>query len=275
MVGARPRCEVVRGESGGLGAPGIHDPHLRPVPQRPERVHRIGHGDRVSVGHDRVAADVHHEPGPVVVGPGVEGDRPADQVGHEDLGGAVDGQRAEPRGGADGAVQRLGHAVPGRVHAHAAAEEDADRGRAVAIDDGAQPGAEVVQARLPRRRAEAAVDPHQRPFEPLGVVVHRRQRPSLGAGVAVREGVVAIAPDPDDPVALDVDEDPAHRGADPAEAPDGADLPRRHPADTASSAAPGPGTSASSAAATISSASARSRNPPATAPSAASVTAST
>ena len=131
---------------------------------------------------------------------GVEAGEAADLVGHEHLRGAVDGQGTETRRGAHRPVQRLGGPVAGRVHADTAAEEDADRLRSVAVDDGAQPGAEVVEARVPRRGLQGrglqgVARPHQRMLEPVGVMVQSRQRPSLRAGVAVRERVVVVTAD--------------------------------------------------------------------------------
>jgi hypothetical protein len=49
-------------------------------------------------------------------------------------------------------------------------------------------------------------------------MVHLGERSPLGTRVAVRQRMVLIAPDPHDLVARDVDEDPADRGADSAEA---------------------------------------------------------
>ena len=87
--------------------------------------------------------------------------------------------------------------------------------------------AEVVEAGVPCRRLQAAVDAHERLFESLGVVMHLRQGPSLRTRVAVRERVVLVSAHPNDLVAVDVDEDAADRGADPAEAPHGAQIARR------------------------------------------------
>ena len=63
-----------------------------------------------------------------------------------------------------------------------------------------------------------AVDPHLRAFQTVGMVVHLRQRAALRAGVAAGERVVLVAADADHLVPFDVDEDAAHRRADPAEA---------------------------------------------------------
>ena len=215
--GARSRCDAGR----------------RPRPRHElasarMRRHRIRDRDRVAVRHDRVAADEHDERRTVVVGPSAERDRAADEVGHQHLGGAVDGERAELGRRADRREQRLRHAVAGRVHAVAAAEEHADRGRPVALDDLAHAVAEVVEARVPGGVAELAVDPHHAGARAVGVVVHLRERAALRAGVAVRERVVLVAADAHDVVARHVDEDPAHRGADPAEAPDRAHVAVAH-----------------------------------------------
>ena len=52
------------------------------------------------------------------------------------------------------------------------------------------------------------------------MVVHLWQRPSLRAGVTLREGVFAVAAHASDYVAVGLDDDAAHRGADPTEASD-------------------------------------------------------
>jgi hypothetical protein len=176
------------------------------------------------VGDDGVDADEHDQPGVLDVDVGIEARGAAHQIGHQHLGGAVDGQRAEPRPCADRSVQRLAHPVTRRVHADPAAEEDADRVRAVLVDDGAEPDAEVVQARFPGRRLQEGTHSHQRTFHSVRVVMHLRERPSLRARVAVRQRVAPIAAHPHDPVTRHVDEDPAHGRADPAEAPYGFDL---------------------------------------------------
>ena len=67
---------------------------------------------------------------------------------------------------------------------------------------------------------QPAVDAHLRPLDPIGVVVHLRQRASLRACVALRQRVLAVAAHTGHHVAVDVYEDSAHRGADAAEASD-------------------------------------------------------
>ena len=146
---------------------------------------------------------------------------PADQVGHQHLGGAVDGQRAELRRRAD--ARRAAPAPCGN--------RPRPCRRRCRRTRRPRPGpcsSTIARTRAPRSSRQSshvvglqrAVDPHQRPLDAIRMVVHLRQRPALGARVPVRQRVVRVAAHPDDLVALDVDEDPAHRRADPAEAPD-------------------------------------------------------
>ena len=53
-----------------------------------------------------------------------------------------------------------------------------------------QAGAEVIQAARPMRRPGVAVNPHPGAFEPVGVMVHLRQRPAFRAGVPLRQRVL-------------------------------------------------------------------------------------
>jgi len=136
------------------------------------------------MGHDRVDAHVDDQLGALLVEMGVEAGKATDLMGHQHLRRAVDGQGTEPRGRANREEQGLGHPVPGRVHADAAAEEHADRPRPVGVDDGAQPRGEVIEAGVPRRGLEAVAAPHQRTFQTIGVMVQLRECTPFGAGVA-------------------------------------------------------------------------------------------
>ena len=113
-----------------------------------------------------------------VIGPAAQRDRAAHEVGDQHLGGAVDGERAELGRGADLGVQRLGHAVAGGVHAVAAAEEDADRSRAVLVDDRTALGRRDRRGTRPRSWAAA-----RRRRAPVGV----RADPGGGASAGGRD----------------------------------------------------------------------------------------
>ena len=171
-----------------------------------------------------VDPDVQDEVGPLVVDVRREAGEPADEMGHERLGRPVDRQRAELGRAPDGAEERLHHPIAGGVHAEAAAEVHADRLRPVSIDDRAEPVTEIVEAGLPRRRSQLPVHSSHRPLDPVRVVVHLRECPSLRAGVAVRQRMLLVAAHAHDPITGDVDDDPADGRADPAEAPYRADL---------------------------------------------------
>ena len=167
----------------------------------------------MAVGDDRIHADVEHESRSLVVDVCGEAGEAADDLRDECLGGAVDRERAELRPCADGLVQGFHHPVAGRVHAQAAAEVDADHVGSVPVDDRAQPCTEIVEAGFPRHGGQLPVDPHHRLLDAIGVVMNGRQCPALGASVATREGMIGVAAHPRDLVALDVDDDPAHRSA--------------------------------------------------------------
>jgi hypothetical protein len=64
--------------------------------------------------------------------------------------------------------------VAGGVHTEPAAEVHADRRGAMLGDDRAQPVADVVEPRVPRRGLHLPVDPHHRPLDPVGMVVDLR-----------------------------------------------------------------------------------------------------
>jgi hypothetical protein len=220
VVGARPGCKVMRREPRRLGIARVDDPDLRMLREVTDRAPGIRQPDGMPMGDNGIAADQHCERGVVVVGPPGQRRRAAHQLGHQDLRGPVDGQRAELRRRADGGVQRLRDPIADRVHAHAGTEVDPDGFRSVLVDGVAQLGAEVVEAGLPGRVVQRAVDTHLRVLKPVRMVVDLRQGAALGAGVAVRERMLAVAVHRDDVVAVDLDEDPADRRADPAEASD-------------------------------------------------------
>ena len=70
------------------------------------------------------------------------------------------------------------------------------------------------------RSAVMAVHPHPRMFKTVRVVVQQRQRTTLRARVAVREGMVLVAADANHLVPVDVDENAADGSANPTEATD-------------------------------------------------------
>ena len=228
IVGARPRRQVAGGQPSGLGAPRVDHPQPAAVGDCAQRSGRVRHRQHVPVGHHRIAADADQELHVVVVGAATQAAEPAHQIGDQGFGGAVDGHGAESRRGADGFLQRLGAAVPGGVHADSGSEEDPDRLRPVAVDDAAQRFGEIVEAVLPIGLAQLPLDPEQGVFEPVGVMVQLRQGPTLGAGVARREWMLPVAADLQDLIAVDLDEDPADRLADPAETLDRAHRRIRH-----------------------------------------------
>jgi len=117
--------------------------------------------------------------------------------------------------GADRRVQRFGHPETRALHG---AEVEGDRLGPVPVDDAFQLRAQVVEAGVPRGVLQPAVDPHPRSFQTVGVVVQLRQRPTLGAGVPLRERVVLVAVNAEHLISFDIDEDSADGRADTAEA---------------------------------------------------------
>jgi hypothetical protein len=191
--------------------------------QIPDRAAGIRQADGMPMGDNGIAADEHRESGVVVVGPSGQRRRAAHQFGDQHLGGAVDRQRAELRRRPDGGVQRLRDAIADGVHAHAGTEVDADGFGSVPVDGVVKLCAEVVEAGRPGGVLQGAVDTHLRALEPVRMVVDLGQRATLRARVALRERMIAVAVHRLDVIAVDLDEDPADRRADPAEASD-----RRH-----------------------------------------------
>jgi hypothetical protein len=98
------------------------------------------------VGDNGIAAEENRERGVVVVGATGQRRRASHQLGHQDLGGAVDRQRTELRRRADRGVQRLRDAIADRIHADAGTEVDADGFGSVCVDGLAQLRAEIVEA---------------------------------------------------------------------------------------------------------------------------------
>ena len=60
------------------------------------------------------------------------------------------------------------------------------------------------------------------------MVVHLRQCPAFRTHIAVGDGVIAVTPDTDDLIALDLYDNAAHRRADTAIAPLGSDFTLSH-----------------------------------------------
>ncbi len=228
VVRSGPRCDVSCCQPCRFGVPRVDHPHLAAARDVADGAGRVGHRQGMTVRDHRVAADAQQELDACVVGPAAESHEAAHQVGHQWLGRAVDGQRAELRRGADRRVQCLGHPVAGRVHADPRAEEDRHRPRPVLADDRFQPSGQIVQDGVPGAVLQNLVGADLRVLEAVRAVVQFGQRPALRAGVAGRHRMVAVAAYPDHPLALDVDQDAAHRLADPAEASDRPYLRLRH-----------------------------------------------
>ena len=137
-------------------------------------------------------------------------------------------KRAESRRSLQRRVQHLRHAVAGRIHAYTAAEKDADRCRAVPVDDTAQARAEIAETMLPGGWLKNPFGSYQRALEAPRIVVHPRQRAPLGTHVAARDRMIAVAAHGDDFVTLDVDHDAAHGCADAAIAAFGSEFALGH-----------------------------------------------
>jgi len=204
---------MVRREPRRLGIARVDDPDLGVLREVADRAAGIRQADGMPVGDNGIAADEHRERGVVVVGATGQRRRASHQLGHQHLGGAVDRQRTELRRRADRGMQRLRDAIADRIHADAGTEVDADGFGSGRVDGLAQLRAEIVEAGLPRGVLQPAVHPHLRAFQPVRVVVELWQRAALRAGVAVGERMPPVAVHRDHPVAVNVDEDAAHRRA--------------------------------------------------------------
>jgi hypothetical protein len=207
-------------EPGGLGSPRIHHPQPAACRELLEPGAGAVHGDVVAVGDRRVGAEHEDELGVLVVRSTAESRRSPDEVGNQGLRRAIDGQRTELRCRPDRLEQRLGRAVAGRVHPDPAAQEERHRVRAVLGHDLPHPVREVGQAGLPRRGCQCPFVTHQRVLEPVGMVVQLRQRAPLRTGVSTGDGMFTVPAHTEDRLAVGLDQDPAHAGADPAEAAD-------------------------------------------------------
>ena len=182
VVGAGARSQMAGGQSGGLRAPRIDHPHLPALGDVTHRARRVGHRDRMAMGHNRIDADEHQKVGAVEVGSAGQPHESTHQIRDQRFGGAVDGQRAELGRSADRRVQGFGHPESGALHG---AEVEGDRLRPMTVDDALQPRAQVVEAGIPCGVLQPAAHPHLRPFKTVGMVVHLRQRTTLRAHVTV------------------------------------------------------------------------------------------
>ncbi len=218
VVRARGGSQMAGGKIRGFRAAGVDDPDLAPIPDRLDGGGgRQGHGGGVPVGDHRVHAHVDQQLDIVEVRPAIEAREATHLTGHQHLRRAVDGQGTEFRRRADRPVKQTGQVVTGGVHSQAATEIDPHRPRAVLVDDAAQLPGQIVQAIVPVHRLMGVPLFDQRPFQTLLVVVHLRQGPPLGAGIAPGLGMLPIPPYPHHLIPLLVHENAAQGRADPAE----------------------------------------------------------
>ncbi len=196
-VGARADRHPFVGLLGGLRTARIDHHDLAAA--RPDRLDAAGEvrgGAHAAVRGVRVGPEQHEMIGAVEVG-NRHGQWRTEHVAGRDLAGhLIDGRRAEPVAGADPGeqrphVQHRRQAVGRRV-----ADVDRDRLATVPGDRRAEALIDRRPRLVPRRLDVAAVAPDQRPAETIGVVVQLLERRTLRADEAVREHVIAVAPDP-------------------------------------------------------------------------------
>ena len=224
-VGAGTDRQVLADPAGGLGAPGVDD-HDAPAALLDRTQHPGGVGDL----HHRHLADQR-------VGAQAEEHLDVGEVGHRlhqretvhlggdvELGVDVDRVRGEDVGRAQRLDEARRHQGAGEGEEGRVALVHPDRARPVLVDQGPHPGADLAVRLFPGDRHQLAVDALERGLEPVLVVVQRAEAQALDAAVALRDGVLAVGADLDDPLALadagaalDVDDQAAVHLADAAE----------------------------------------------------------
>ena len=166
VVGAGPRRQVAGGQSRGLRAARVDHPHLPAVGDVADRA-ASGSASR-SRGRAEITGLTPTSIRKSALSRSVRPRQPHEsthQVRDQRLGGAVDGERAELRRGADRRVQRFGHPETRALHG---AEVEGDRLGPVPVDDAFQLRAQVVEAGRPTwcpaagRRPASAVVPDGR-----------------------------------------------------------------------------------------------------------------
>ena len=157
------------------------------------------------------------------------GDR-LDELGAEhrlarhELVGAVLGARAEPAADACGAQELADVLLAEGVERRGVADVGAHRVRTVLGGDRREPLGDEAHRLVPAGVAPCPVGgAHGGVVETIGVAVDVDHRQPLAAGEALRDRMVAVGRELDEPAVLDVRLEPARRFADPAER-----LDRRH-----------------------------------------------
>ena len=82
---------------------------------------------------------------------------------------------------------------------------------AVLLEEPREPSIDLGEGLLPGRFLELTISADQRRPQPVGVMVEFAQGGSLGADETAAEGILFVASNPDHPVALDLDRNPASR----------------------------------------------------------------
>ena len=210
-VRAGPDEVVVVGGSGRLGAPRVDDDDAAaPVADRLEPPADVGRGHQAPVRGERVRAQHEQEVGPVDVGDGQQERVPVHEVAHDVVRQLVDRGRREATVGAEGAREE--HAEDERapvVHRRVAGVEPHRVAPVLALDSREALG-RLGERLVPRDLLPAVGGAPHGAAQAVRVRVDVLERGRLRADVAAAEGVLFVAADRDDAVALDLDLDPAH-----------------------------------------------------------------
>ena len=215
VVGTRAQRDVAVGERGGLGAHGIEHPQLAAgAAELADARDRVREGGAVTVRDHGVGTEDHEQLRVLGVPHRRELHVAGDELGRPQYRGVVDRDRRVPLLRVQQPEQPFGGVPAVEVVREAGGEIRADGVVAVLGADRHDAVGEVVEDVVPRRIGTVEA----RRVEPVGMVMHRRDRTALRARVSARDRVAGIAPHLEHAVAVDLDDDPAQRRADATEA---------------------------------------------------------
>ena len=226
-IGARPDGEMFVRRLGGLGAARVDDDHAPPArPDAGEAAAHVGSAHQAAVGNERIGADDEEEVGPVHVRhrdqPEMSEHAQRGQHLRKLVGGARRVDVARPECPPEG--EPVGQQP--EVVGDGIAVVEPDRIAAVPAANAGQPAGGAIECLVPGGLAPVRARADEGRPNPLGIVVQIGERRRLRTYVAAAERIVGVAADRPDALAVDVDQQTAHRLAERA----GRDARRRLPA---------------------------------------------